>query len=169
MKDIPVDKSGPKYMGGDYYQDSVIITLKGLDFKLERILTSFTVIDFSSNHFKGSIPKEVGELKSLIVLNFSHNSLAGNIPPSLGKMAALESLDLSSNKLQGRIPVQLTDLTYLGALNLSHNNLEGQIPLANQFDTFERLLRWQLWTMWISIVKEMWQRSGTRITSINNC
>ncbi|KAB2032416.1 hypothetical protein ES319_D05G371700v1 [Gossypium barbadense] len=102
MKDIPVDKGGPKYMGEDYYHDS-------------RILTSFTVIDFSSNHFKG---------------------LAGNFPPSLGKMAALESLDLSSNKLQGRIPVQLTDLTFLGALNLSHNNLEGQIPLANHFDTF---------------------------------
>ncbi|TYJ39213.1 hypothetical protein E1A91_A04G051200v1 [Gossypium mustelinum] len=133
--DIPVDKSGPNYMGGNYYQASIIITMKGLDFKLERILTSFTVIDFSSNHFKGSIPKEVGELNSLIVLNFSHNSLAGNIPPSFGKMAALESLDLSSNKLQGRIPVQLTDLTFLGALNLSHNNL-GQIPLANHFDTF---------------------------------
>ncbi|TYI32371.1 hypothetical protein ES332_A04G055800v1 [Gossypium tomentosum] len=131
MKDIPVDKSGPMYMGGGYYQDSVIITMKGLDFKLERILTSFTVIDFSSNH-----PKQVGELNSLIVLNFSHNSLAGNIPPSLGKMTALESLDLLSNKLQGRIPVQLTDLTNLGALNLSHNNLEGQIPLANHFDTF---------------------------------
>ncbi|KAL1174985.1 hypothetical protein V6Z11_A04G055000 [Gossypium hirsutum] len=105
MKDILVDKSGPNYMGGNYYQDSVIITMKGLDFKLERILTSFTVIDFSSNHFKGSIAKEVGELNSLIVLNFSHNSLAGNILPSLGKMAALESLDLSSNKLQGRIPM----------------------------------------------------------------
>ncbi|TYJ39209.1 hypothetical protein E1A91_A04G050800v1 [Gossypium mustelinum] len=131
MKDIPVDKSGPMYMGGGYYQDSVIITMKGLDFKLERILTSFTVIDFSSNH-----PKQVGELNSLIVLNFSHNSLAGNIPPSLGKMTALESLDLLSNKLQGRISVQLTDLTNLGALNLSHNNLEGQIPLANHFDTF---------------------------------
>nr|KJB61579.1 hypothetical protein B456_009G367800 [Gossypium raimondii] len=136
MKDISVDKGGPKYMGEDYYHGSVIMTLKGLDFKLERILTSFTVIDFSSNHFKGSIPKEVGELNSLIVLNFSHNSLAGNIPPSLGKMAALESLNLSSNKLQGRIPVLLTDLTFLGALNLSYNNLEGQIPLANHFDTF---------------------------------
>ncbi|KAG8492201.1 hypothetical protein CXB51_009863 [Gossypium anomalum] len=136
MKNIQVDESGPKYIGGDYYQDSVIITMKGSDFKLERILSSFTVFDFSSNHFKGSIPKEVGELNSLIVLNFSHNRLVGNIPPSLGKMTALESLDLSSNKLQGRIPLQLTDLTNLGALNLSHNNLEGQIPLANHFDTF---------------------------------
>ncbi|MFQ6640885.1 hypothetical protein Gotur_015221 [Gossypium turneri] len=136
MKDIQVDKSGPKYMGEYYYQDSVIVTMEGSDFKLERILTSFTVIDFSSNHFKGSIPKELGELNSVIVLNFSHNSLAGNIPPSLGKMAALESLDLSSNKLQGRIPVQLTDLTFLGALNLSNNNLEGHIPLANHFNTF---------------------------------
>ncbi|XP_040967111.1 receptor-like protein 9DC3 [Gossypium hirsutum] len=92
MKDIQVDKSSPKYMGGYYYQDSVIVTMKGSDFKFERILTSFTVIDFSSNHFKGSIPNELGELNSLIVLNFSHNSLAGNIPPSLGKLAALESV-----------------------------------------------------------------------------
>ncbi|TYI32376.1 hypothetical protein ES332_A04G056300v1 [Gossypium tomentosum] len=136
MKDMQVDESGPEYIGRDYYQDSVIITMKGSDFKLERILTFFIVVDFSSNHFKGSIPKEVGELNSLIVLNFSHNRLASNIPPSLGKMTALESLDLSSNKLQGRIPVQLTDLTNLGELNLSHNNLEGQILLDNHFDTF---------------------------------
>ncbi|TYI32377.1 hypothetical protein ES332_A04G056400v1 [Gossypium tomentosum] len=136
MKDIQVSESDPVYIGGNYYRDSVIVTTKGSDLKLERILVSFTVIDFSSNHFKGSIPKEVGELKSLIVLNFSHNSLAGNIPPLLGKLAALESLDLSSNKLQGRIPMQLTNLTFLGVLNLSHNNLEGTIPLANHFDTF---------------------------------
>ncbi|XP_052486404.1 receptor-like protein 9DC3 [Gossypium raimondii] len=110
--------------------------MNGSDFELARILTIFTIIDFSSNHFKGPTPKAIGELNSLIVLNFSHNSLTGNIPPSLGKLAALESLDLSSNKLQGRIPMQLTNLTFLGALNLSHNNLEGPIPLANHFDTF---------------------------------
>ncbi|XP_017620693.1 receptor like protein 26-like [Gossypium arboreum] len=136
MKDMQVDESGPEYIRLDYYQDSVIITMKGSDFELERILTFFIVVDFSSNHFKGSIPKEVGELNSLIVLNFSHNRLASNIPPSLGKMTALESLDLSSNKLQGRILVQLTDLKNLGELNLSHNNLEGQILLDNHFDTF---------------------------------
>ncbi|XP_052486401.1 receptor-like protein 6 [Gossypium raimondii] len=136
MKDIQVDKSGPEYIGGDYYQDSITVTMKGSNFELTRILTIFTIIDFSSNHFKGGIPKAIGELNSLIVLNFSHNSLTGNIPPSLGKLAALESLDLSSNKLQGRIPMQLTNLTFLGALNLSHNNLEGPIPLANHFDTF---------------------------------
>ncbi|TYH74410.1 hypothetical protein ES332_D05G396600v1 [Gossypium tomentosum] len=137
MRDIQENKTGgPEYIGGDYYQDSVTVTMKGSDFNLERILTIFTIIDFSSNKFKGPIPKAIGELNSLIVLNFSHNSLTGNIPPSLGKLAALESLDLSSNKLQGRIPMQLTNLTFLGALNLSHNNLEGPIPLANHFDTF---------------------------------
>ncbi|KAL1102573.1 hypothetical protein V6Z11_D05G374000 [Gossypium hirsutum] len=133
---IDVSRNEFTYIGGDYYQDSVTVTMKGSDFNLERILTIFTIIDFSSNQFKGPIPKAIGELNSLIVLNFSHNSLTGNIPPSLGKLAALESLDLSSNKLQGRIPMQLTNLTFLGALNLSHNNLEGPIPLANHFDTF---------------------------------
>ncbi|KAG4204341.1 hypothetical protein ERO13_A04G042100v2 [Gossypium hirsutum] len=137
IRDIQENKTGgPEYIGGDYYQDSVTVTMKGSDLELVRILTVFTIIDFSSNHFKGPIPKAIGELNSLIVLNFSHNSLTGNIPPSFGKLAALESLDLSSNKLQGRIPIQLTNLTFLGALNISHNNLEGPIPLANHFDTF---------------------------------
>ncbi|KAL1174982.1 hypothetical protein V6Z11_A04G054700 [Gossypium hirsutum] len=124
IRDIQENKTGgPEYIGGDYYQDSVTVTMKGSDLELVRILT-------------GPIPKAIGELNSLIVLNFSHNSLTGNIPPSFGKLAALESLDLSSNKLQGRIPIQLTNLTFLGALNISHNNLEGPIPLANHFDTF---------------------------------
>ncbi|KAE8702186.1 putative Leucine-rich repeat protein kinase family protein [Hibiscus syriacus] len=145
MRDIQENKTGPSYMGDSYYSqyyviryyhDSTIVTMKGLEMKLERILTILTVIDFSCNHFQGPIPEAVGELNSLIVLNFSHNSLTGNIPTSLGKMAALESLDLSSNKLQGRIPKQLTDLSFLGALNLSQNNLEGPIPQASHFDTF---------------------------------
>ncbi|PPR81395.1 hypothetical protein GOBAR_AA39319 [Gossypium barbadense] len=70
--------------------------------QLSVIVLRTLIIDFSSNHFKGSIPKKVGELNSLILLNFSHNSLASNIPPSLGKLATLESLDFSSNKIQGR-------------------------------------------------------------------
>ncbi|XP_039047827.1 putative receptor like protein 25 [Hibiscus syriacus] len=145
MRDIQENKTSPSYMGEiyysqyyvlSYYNDPIIVTMKGLEMKLERILTILTVIDFSSNHFQGPIPEAVGELNSLIVLNFSHNSLTGNIPPSLGKLAALESLDLSANKLQGRIPQQLTQLSFLGALNLCQNKLEGPIPQASHFDTF---------------------------------
>ncbi|XVF78878.1 hypothetical protein PTKIN_Ptkin14bG0172800 [Pterospermum kingtungense] len=125
------------YMGDDrYYQDSVVVTMKGVDIKLERILTIFTTIDMSSNKFEGEIPEIVGNLLSLQVLNFSHNKLAGHIPSSFGNLKALESLDLSSNKLVGEIPMQLVGLTFLEVLNLSENQLVGHIPQGNQFNTF---------------------------------
>ncbi|KAK6120239.1 hypothetical protein DH2020_045930 [Rehmannia glutinosa] len=41
---------------GIYYQDSVTVTLKGLDLEMEKILTIFTSIDFSNNHFKEQYP-----------------------------------------------------------------------------------------------------------------
>ncbi|XP_031286461.1 receptor-like protein 6 [Pistacia vera] len=86
------------YMGEKlYYQDSVEVTLKGRDIILEKIITTFTSIDFSQNYFDGEIPKVIGELQSLRLLNLSRNSLKGLIPSSLGNLTLLESLDLSSN------------------------------------------------------------------------
>uniref|UniRef100_A0A7N2M7E2 Leucine-rich repeat-containing N-terminal plant-type domain-containing protein n=1 Tax=Quercus lobata TaxID=97700 RepID=A0A7N2M7E2_QUELO len=121
----------------NYYQDSIRVTIKGLEIELVRILTLFTSIDVSCNNLNGTIPEEIGELKSLRLLNFSHNALTGYIPPSLGNLTQLESLDLSSNNLRGEIPVQLADsLTFLSFLNLSFNQLVGPIPQGKQFATF---------------------------------
>ncbi|XP_047944087.1 receptor-like protein Cf-9 homolog [Salvia hispanica] len=112
------------------------ITVKGLEQLLERLLTTFTTIDLSSNKFSGSIPPSVGNLNSLRYLNLSHNTLKEHIPPSLGGMGLLESLDLSSNKLDGKIPGGLARLTFLAKLNLSMNNLKGEIPQSTQLSTF---------------------------------
>ncbi|XVF78916.1 hypothetical protein PTKIN_Ptkin14bG0176500 [Pterospermum kingtungense] len=120
----------------EYYQDSVVVTMKGVDIEFVRILAIFTTIDMSSNKFEGIIPEIVGKLTSLQVLNFSHNKLTGHIPTSFGNLAALESLDLSSNKLVGEIPKQLASLNFLEVLNLSQNQLVGQIPQGKQFNTF---------------------------------
>ncbi|XVF78913.1 hypothetical protein PTKIN_Ptkin14bG0176200 [Pterospermum kingtungense] len=120
----------------DYYGDSVVVTIKGVEIELERILTIFTTIDMSSNRFEGKIPETVGNLLCLQLLNFSHNKFTGPIPSSFGNLAALESLDLSSNKLVGEIPKQLVGLNFLEVLNLSENQLVGHIPLGNQFNTF---------------------------------
>ncbi|KAI8571186.1 hypothetical protein RHMOL_Rhmol01G0099300 [Rhododendron molle] len=129
---------GKQYMNDDmnYYHDSILVTMKGQEIELVRILTIFTTIDFSCNNFIGEIPNVVGKLNSLIVLNFSHNSLTGHIPASLGDLASLESLDISSNQLIGRIPSQLRSLTFLAVLNLSWNHLYGPIPQGLQFNTF---------------------------------
>ncbi|XP_048128998.1 receptor-like protein 9DC3 [Rhodamnia argentea] len=126
-----------QYMGGYGYQDSVMVTMKGLEIRLVKILTIFTSIDLSSNHFVGGLPMDIGSLKSLKGLNISHNNLTGYIPPSTGNLTDLESLDLSSNRFTGRIPQELADLTSLAFLNLSENRLIGPIPPGPQFTTFK--------------------------------
>ncbi|KAL7168629.1 hypothetical protein ACSBR2_038965 [Camellia fascicularis] len=126
-----------KYMGETYYQDSVVVVMKGLEIEYSRILTVFSIIDLSSNNFQGEIPKSIEKLNSLRSLKLSHNNLTGHIPTSLGNLKNLESLDLSSNKLVGVIPQQLTSLTFLEVLNLSVNQLAGPIPQGRQFYTFE--------------------------------
>ncbi|XP_047953189.1 receptor-like protein 9DC3 [Salvia hispanica] len=115
----------------------MIVTLKGQDQLLKRLLETFTTIDLSSNSFSGTILPSIGNLKNLKYLNLSHNILTGHIPSYLGNLSELESLDLSTNKLDGEIPNELTRLTFLAKLNLSMNNLVGQIPRSNQFSTLE--------------------------------
>uniref|UniRef100_A0A2N9FQ53 Disease resistance R13L4/SHOC-2-like LRR domain-containing protein n=1 Tax=Fagus sylvatica TaxID=28930 RepID=A0A2N9FQ53_FAGSY len=155
-----VEEGGVKlyYMGEEYYQDSLKVTIKGQYIELERIQTFLTTIDFSKNSFKGEIPKIIGRLKSLKGLNFSHNNLTGYIPSSFGNLTNLEWLDLSSNKLTGEIPTQLVDLPWLEVLNLSQNQLTGHIPTGKQFNTFGNdSYTGNLGIMWISIVKNMQQ------------
>ncbi|CAL8152133.1 unnamed protein product [Prunus armeniaca] len=134
---INLQEHGLKYMGEGYYQDTVVATIKGIELKMEKILTFFATIDFSNNIFRGEISSVISKLKSLKGLNFSHNELTGKIPPSFGEMSNLEWLDLSSNKLVGDIPEQLANLTSLSKFNVSKNQLVGPIPHGKQFDTFE--------------------------------
>ncbi|XP_049347914.1 receptor-like protein Cf-9 [Solanum verrucosum] len=120
-----------------YYTNSLIVTTKGLELELPRVLTTDMIIDLSRNRFEGHIPSIIGDLIGLRTLNLSHNHLEGIIPSSLHQLSVLESLDLSSNKISGEIPQQLASLTSLEVLNLSHNYLVGCIPKGKQFDTFE--------------------------------
>ena len=126
-----------RYMGDNYYEDSTVVTIKGLEMEFVKILNTFTTIDLSNNKFQGEIPECIGNLNSLRGLNLSHNDLRGHIPLSFRNLKMLESLDLSSNKLSGQIPQELTSLTFLSFLNLSQNHLTGFIPQGKQFDTFE--------------------------------
>ncbi|PRQ44340.1 putative leucine-rich repeat-containing, plant-type, leucine-rich repeat domain, L [Rosa chinensis] len=119
-----------------YYRDAITTIIKGLELDFVKILTIFTLIDYSSNKFNGSIPEEIGELKSLYFLNLSGNTFTGNIPSSFGKMRKLQSLDLSENHLSGQIPPQLATLTFLSSLDVSYNQLTGRIPTGTQFSTF---------------------------------
>ncbi|XP_024160804.1 receptor-like protein 34 [Rosa chinensis] len=125
------------YAGASFQEDTIMVTNKGSEMELVNVLTLFTSIDFSCNKFNGSIPEEIGELKSLYALNLSNNAFTGALPSSLGNLSELESLDLSKNKLSGQIPLELTKLTFLAFLNLSYNQLVGRIPSGAQFSTFD--------------------------------
>ncbi|KAH0724456.1 hypothetical protein KY285_003698 [Solanum tuberosum] len=135
------EKSGTREYVADmpsfYYTNSFIVTTKGVDLELPRVLTTEIIIDLSRNRFEGNIPSIIGDLIGLRTLNLSHNRLEGIIPASLHQLFVIESLDLSSNKISGKIPQQLASLTFLAVLNLSHNHLVGCIPKGKQFDTFE--------------------------------
>lgn len=131
-----IEKQITSFSGGLYYQDSITVISKGQKMELVKILTIFTSIDFSSNHFDGPIPEELMDWKELRVLNLSNNALSGKIPSSIGNMSQLESLDLSQNSLSGEIPVQLASLSFLSYLNLSFNHLKGKIPTSTQLQSF---------------------------------
>ncbi|AES99957.1 putative leucine-rich repeat-containing, plant-type, leucine-rich repeat domain, L [Medicago truncatula] len=138
MMNVNDSQIGLQYMGkNNYYNDSVVVTMKGFSMELTKILTTFTTIDLSNNLFEGKIPLVIGELNSLKGLNLSNNRITGTIPQSLSKLRHLEWLDLSKNQLTGEIPVALTNLNFLSFLNLSNNHLEGVIPTGQQFATFE--------------------------------
>ncbi|KAH0733753.1 hypothetical protein KY285_009460 [Solanum tuberosum] len=138
MRTIDPSMEAPRYGVYTYYQDSIRVATKGFDREIVRILYLYTVIDLSSNKFRGQIPSIVGDLIAVRILNLSHNGLQGHLPPSLGDLSSVESLDLSGNQLSGEIPQQLASLTSLSFLNLSHNHLQGCIPQGPQSHTFER-------------------------------
>ncbi|XP_038697911.1 receptor-like protein 35 [Tripterygium wilfordii] len=133
------DTGDRKYLGANIslYHDSVFVVMKGQEYQLVRIITTFKTLDFSNNKFQGEIPDIIGKLTYIKGLNISYNNIGGGIPPSLGNLRNLEWLDLSSNRLTGKIPEQLKGLTFLSQLNLSHNNLVGPIPQSTQFNTFD--------------------------------
>ncbi|KAF3448108.1 hypothetical protein FNV43_RR08818 [Rhamnella rubrinervis] len=143
-----------------FYQDTVTVTSKGLQFELVKIITLFTSIDFSFNNFHGKIPKELGQLKALHVLNLSNNALSGQIPSSFGNMQQLESLDLSNNQLKGEIPSSISNLNFLEFLNLQlsteweNPDWESNSNVSSRWfrrqsrimrASFTKLSRWRKW------------------------
>nr|TKW21812.1 hypothetical protein SEVIR_4G145700v2 [Setaria viridis] len=92
-------------------------------------LRSLQVLDLSHNRFEGQIPQSLGNITGLSKLCISNNYLNGTIPTSLGKLRALASMDISCNFLSGRIPQEILSIPALTILlKLSNNALSGSIP-----------------------------------------
>ncbi|KAB2619200.1 LRR receptor-like serine/threonine-protein kinase [Pyrus ussuriensis x Pyrus communis] len=97
-------------------------------------------LDLSKNRFIGSLPMEVGKLKSLGVLDVSDNRLSGELPSTLGTCLGLEVLHLQGNYFNGTIPSSMVSLRGVQDLDLSRNNFSGEIPqFLERFDFLRNL------------------------------
>ena len=64
---VGLESADSSYVGatrndGQYYQNSTVVSMKGSDIELVRILIIFRVLDFSVNNSTGEIPSVVGKL-----------------------------------------------------------------------------------------------------------
>ena len=91
-------------------------------------------ISLSNNHLSGTIaPFHSYNLTSFQVLDLSSNNLGGRLP--LFNSPQLVVLDLSSNNFSGHILNSVESLTKLQSLHLRNNSLTGTIPciIANNW------------------------------------
>ncbi|KAL0008405.1 hypothetical protein SO802_009907 [Lithocarpus litseifolius] len=70
---------------GKEYVDSVMVTLRGWEFKLSgRSLGYVKIFNLSRNKLTGKLPSEILSLLGLVSLNISRNNLIGEIPQMIG-------------------------------------------------------------------------------------
>ncbi|OAY83707.1 putative LRR receptor-like serine/threonine-protein kinase [Ananas comosus] len=91
-------------------------------------LRSLKYLDVSNNGFSGQLPEGVGKLQSLQNLSLAGNDFSGPLPDSIGGLSSLQSLDLSRNSFSGPLPDFLKSLRSLVSLNLSYNAFTKEIP-----------------------------------------
>lgn len=122
---------------GIYYEENLVINIKGQQQRYTKTLSLVTSIDISGNNLHGDFPTQLTKLVRLVVLNLSRNHIGGQIPENISGLHQLASLDLSSNNLSGGIPSSLSSLSFLGYINLSRNQLSGKIPFQGHMTTFD--------------------------------
>ncbi|KAM3683823.1 hypothetical protein ACJW31_12G177900 [Castanea mollissima] len=123
------------------------------------VVLSASVIDLSSNHFKGPLPCISSDV---LVLDLSKNSFSRSISHFLcfrmNEPKYIAYLNLEKNLLSGIIPDCLMKWNDLWVLNLGNNNFSGSIPSSMGFLTSLRSLHLYNNTF-----------SGTLPSSLKNC
>ncbi|KDO43019.1 hypothetical protein CISIN_1g038671mg, partial [Citrus sinensis] len=102
-------------------------------------LSNLAFLYLYNNSFSGSIPSEIGRLKSLSDLELSGNKLCGSIPHSLGNLTQITFLTLFDNALSGAIPKEYGNLVKLTLLTLENNQLRGPIPNLRNLTSLVRV------------------------------
>ena len=85
------------------------------------LLKTIQSLNLAYNKFNNQLPKELGLLTNLIELGLHNNTFSGTIITEFGLLTSLEALDLASNRFTGPIPSELGMLSNLLYLDLSGN------------------------------------------------
>ncbi|RVW18914.1 Receptor kinase-like protein Xa21 [Vitis vinifera] len=85
-------------------------------------------LTLSFNKFRGSIPREIGNLSKLEGIYLYDNSLVGSIPNSFGNLKALKFLQLGINNLIRMVPEAIFNISKLQSLAMGQNHFLGSLP-----------------------------------------
>ncbi|KAF5179334.1 Mdis1-interacting receptor like kinase, partial [Thalictrum thalictroides] len=96
-------------------------------------LTYLSTLNLNRNYLNGTIPRAWASLP-LVNLSLLGNLVTGTIPKEIGNIRTLEFLNLQDNKMEGPIPEDLGNLVNLRRALLGGNDYTGRLP-----DTFGNL------------------------------
>ncbi|KAK1272283.1 putative LRR receptor-like serine/threonine-protein kinase [Acorus gramineus] len=83
---------------------------------------------FMWNQLGGSIPKEIGNIKSLELLLLNGNQLSGTLPDELGYLPNLDRIQIDENQISGPLPKSFANLNKTKHFHMNNNSISGQIP-----------------------------------------
>ncbi|CAN8300821.1 unnamed protein product [Cochlearia groenlandica] len=126
---IPITLANISGLGRFDISDNYLTGSIPLSFgKLTNLSTKLTGLNLGGNLISGTIPRDIGNLRSLEILSLETNMLTGSLPVSFGKLLELQVLDLYSNAISGELPSYFDNMTQLQKIHLSSNNFQGRIP-----------------------------------------
>ncbi|XP_047324010.1 receptor-like protein kinase isoform X2 [Impatiens glandulifera] len=78
--------------------------------------------------FRGEIPTDLSNCRSLVNLSLLENQLQGEIPSGFGNLQNLRNFFLYSNRLTGQLPTNFWKIPSLENVLVYNNYLSGEIP-----------------------------------------
>ncbi|XP_050285438.1 receptor-like protein EIX2 [Quercus robur] len=120
--------------GSDIVLNSSIINLSSNCFKgqMPQLSTNVKRLIIANNSISGPISsfmcQKMNRKNQLMVLDVSNNLLTGALPHCWKYWQSLTHLSLGSNDISGRIPYSMSSLVALQSLHLQNNRISGDIP-----------------------------------------
>ncbi|KAJ4843078.1 hypothetical protein Tsubulata_042024, partial [Turnera subulata] len=104
-------------------------------------LQAFVKLKKSFHILPGTLPTNIGELRSLEEIYLWGNKLYGNIPNSIGNASKLIFIYFGENSFSGSVPSSVGNLRELEDLGLHSNQLTGDLNFISSLASCKNLTR----------------------------